>query len=401
MSNKITHRYYLKGVLRNTAPLLIGSGGSDVADIEMVKDSDGNPMIPGTSIAGVLRSFCGDEAFFGGTDDNAELSPVRTYHAVVTDKECVVRDGVKLNYLTKTALETGKYDYEVIEPGSKFEFRMEMVIREQNKFDILDDAFHSLINALRDGVVVFGAKTMRGLGDVVLENAQLLALKMPEDKDKWIKFDWDESAFDSVIRETGSMCKNEINVEFAIVDSLLIRSYAKKAEGDDSSHLSYADGSSVVSGTSWGGLLRSTCWHILKELQAEEIDNKLNCIFGYVDEDNKQAKKSKIRISESVITGGNKLSYTRNKIDRFTGGTVDGALFSHSPHYGGKVCLKLSIGGLEQWERGLVRLALKDIGNGIRPLGGETSVGRGTLQADIELIDEEMQALASVIGGQK
>ena len=96
--------------------------------------------------------------------------------------------------------------------------------------------------------------------------------------------------------------------------------------------------------------------------------------------------------------GGQSLTYTRNKIDRFTGGVVNSALFDEQPHYGGKVTLYIAIKDAQDWQKGLLLLALKDLGNGIQPIGGEANVGRGILaNPNIQTtIDEAtcLQALA-------
>jgi len=106
-----------------------------------------------------------------------------------------------------------------------------------------------------------------------------------------------------------------------------------------------------------------------------------NDLFGYVKEDKKDAKASRIIIRESLIDGGELLTYTRNKVDRFTGGVVDSALFDEMPHYHGKVKLNIAIKKPEKWEIGLILLALKDMGNGIQPVGGGANIGRGILKA--------------------
>ena len=49
----------------------------------------------------------------------------------------------------------------------------------------------------------------------------------------------------------------------------------------------------------------------------------------------KENRKSCIRFSESRIEGGKWVTYTRNAIDRFTGGTVDGALYTEKTYYNG------------------------------------------------------------------
>ena len=63
----IIGKVLLKGKLVLCSPLLIGSGvqreGSDV-DTQILRDKNGRPFIPGTSVAGVLRAAFSQEKAF-------------------------------------------------------------------------------------------------------------------------------------------------------------------------------------------------------------------------------------------------------------------------------------------------------------------------------------------------
>jgi hypothetical protein len=105
-----------------------------------------------------------------------------------------------------------------------------------------------------------------------------------------------------------------------------------------------------------------------------------------VDPQKKTAVASRVTIEESIIEAEQAMSYTRNKVDRFTGGVVDSALFTEKPVYRGSVSLNLTLKNPKDWEKGILLLALKDIANGIQPVGGAANVGRGILQADFKNI---------------
>ncbi len=58
---KIVGRMFIKGTLRLLSPLLIGqgeqfNGQTNDKDIHVLKNEQGVPYIPGTSLAGVLRA---------------------------------------------------------------------------------------------------------------------------------------------------------------------------------------------------------------------------------------------------------------------------------------------------------------------------------------------------------
>jgi len=131
------------------------------------------------------------------------------------------------------------------------------------------------------------------------------------------------------------------------------------------------------------------------------MDTLTKSLFGEVREEKDGAFASNIIVDESVIKDARSLEYTRNKIDRFTGGVTPSALFTEKPSFGGYVELSLlvrkeffkkspvSSGDVPSPEAcvGALLLALLDIGNGIQPVGGAGSVGRGLLSLRSLLLD--------------
>lgn len=79
------------------------------------------------------------------------------------------------------------------------------------------------------------------------------------------------------------------------------------------------------------------------------------------------------------------IEQTRNRIDRFTGGTIDGALFTviavwQKAADEPSIELKFGVKQCAEDEAGLMLCLLKDLWLGKLPLGGEKGVGRGVLQ---------------------
>ena len=123
-----------------------------------------------------------------------------------------------------------------------------------------------------------------------------------------------------------------------------------------------------------------------KDFKLEEIDDEKLEPFEIIS-------KEEIFIEESSIENNNKtLTYTRNKVDRFTGGVAQGALFSESISNQGVVDLAMEIKGYKNYEVGLVLLAVCELWYGLQPIGGTTSVGRGILEGiSIQLNNDEEQ----------
>jgi hypothetical protein len=67
-------------------------------------------------------------------------------------------------------------------------------------------------------------------------------------------------------------------------------------------------------------------------------------------------------------------------IDRFTQGAVDTALFDEQTEVGGRAVVRLELRDPREGELGLVLLVVKDLLDGVVPVGGTSSVGRGVLR---------------------
>ncbi|WP_369010546.1 RAMP superfamily CRISPR-associated protein [Nostoc favosum] len=161
----------------------------------------------------------------------------------------------------------------------------------------------------------------------------------------------------------------------------------------------------VVSGTSLAGVL----WHRAERI-VNTLDKNLQIVydlFGFVKEESKQAKASRLVIHESLIENTVDIVQSRIAIDRFTGGAYNGALFQEQPVFSiskkedsqkinkvkGKlkkssntssntahIKLELELRQPKGYEIGLLLLLLKDLWTGDLPIGGTSSIGRGRLQ---------------------
>lgn len=429
----LTQRIYVLGTLETASPLIIGSGEDDTADIQMMRgwgDEDGTPFIPGSAIAGATQHFLkeclpsqkqaidllyGEKADLNNSKKETTQSLITFYDLFPIGKidHLPMRDGVRLEYDTKTAADTAKYDYEIVERKQQFEFKLEVAFRQhhQEQQGQMRTLLKDLCAAIMKQQVTLGAKTRRGFGEVCLKEAKMLTLNMPQDAQTWIDFQWNDEYFQKHHAEViapkilPAMNRTDLSVTFQIPYSILIRHESGDPSTPDTTHLTttYAvDGEpktfSIIPGTSWNGALRHAIHALLHDMgKGEKSDVIIKGLFGDVDEQAKKAKASRVIMKESLIEGGQRLTYTRNKVDRFTGGVVDSALFDEQPHYGGSVKLEISIKDAKDWEKGLLLLALKDIGNGIQPIGGEANIGRGILaNPNIQTTIDEPECLKAL-----
>ncbi|MBD3350658.1 MAG: hypothetical protein GF364_04140 [Candidatus Lokiarchaeota archaeon] len=338
-----------------------------------------------------------------------------------------IRDNVKIDNETGIAVDNSKFDYEILEPPCTFKLRIEITIRdiinhlslflENNQNTVtnnenihikyIEDFIFLILEGFQNNKIRVGSKTTRGFGKVSLEDLKIHRFRVYDNKEdsdvtntieKMINFQWDTNNDSKYRIKVEKLHHNVIplkkkrdimiEAEFIVPYSILIRSLNPNPNEEDYQHLSYKyneqgieESRAIISGTSWSGALKASIENIGDEIGKKDyIYNKVKKIFGY--NDGARTYKSRISINESIIFSNNKmLEYTRNKIDRFTSGTIDGALFTEKPSFEGRVKLEISfLSTVEDYEIGLIILGLMDLTNGIQPIGGANSIGRGILK---------------------
>ena len=154
-------------------------------------------------------------------------------------------------------------------------------------------------------------------------------------------------------------------------------------------------GNYIIPGTSLKGVLRHRAAYIVRQLgntgDFDAAEAFVERVMGPSPETmkkhpNEAKKRSDFVVDEALISQGViEADQSRNRIDRFTGGTIDTALFTTKPiwqknHGEPVVRLHFGVKDAEEWEAGLALLLLKDLWLGRTAIGGEKSIGRGTLE---------------------
>jgi len=187
--------------------LHIGAGKSaDLAgsDLPVLRDAAGRPLVPGSSLRGVLRagieSFCeslglnrafpcsaGDadlprelvdgwnrlklvDRLFGAVADKKDgfsygsrlqISDARCPEAVIVE----LRDGVGIDRDRRTAAQGVKFDLEVVPAGTRFQGQIRCKNPDDHELGLLAQALWMLDT----GICLLGGKSSRGLGWVQVE----------------------------------------------------------------------------------------------------------------------------------------------------------------------------------------------------------------------------------------
>ncbi len=386
------------------SPLALSSGENEETDKDLMKDSRGIPYIPASSVAGVCRSMLkavlskGEEnRYFGDLETGS--SRVIFYDATLKDGQnwrLSVRDSVKLDEW-KTAVKGAKFDMEVLEPGVSFTTYIEQNLVEEDR-----DVVRDIIARMQMGNCYFGAKTMRGYGQIggIQVGCKSFDLADAGETKEWLIFDMYEGSYDPYTESpSGESSEHSILLGLKQRGGISIRKYSTRPSKDkkryaepDYEQLTVCIGNDqipVIPGTSWNGAFR----HRMTELGLTDTDQ----LFGYVGA--KGSMRSKIRFSETQLMGAKEKVLSRNAIDRFSGGTKDGALYTERTYYNGEGELRISYPAeIGEEEKRILAATICDLHFGYLSVGGLTSVGRGMFE--ITKIGEDSIEATDTYAGQ-
>lgn len=401
----------LKGILTAKTAFMVGSGDDEGSDSDILRTGDGEVFIPGTSLAGICRSYLEEsnksidiDNIFGTIKNKEEKeSSIIFYDAFATEKVyTTVRDSVRLE--RRVSKSKCKFDYEIAESKSTFDFRIEINYHDA---DVERKICETIVSGFQKENIRIGAKTTRGFGVFSLDNVKYLSLDLNEKEDmkRYIDFDWKDVKDDFKLID-GEEDEVYVSLEskLALASFIFIRDYAtldrvepvKDSKFVDAKTLTNRFGDVIIPGTAWAGVFRH---HIGKVLEKAGYENKtqfLDDLFGYQTKDDdigktKEVPKSKSNIffTETMIKDEDimMLNRTRTAVDRFSGSALQtGALFTGRVAYkkeesGSKpICLKIKIkkdfAELE-FAKNLINICFKDIENGYLTVGGNASIGAG------------------------
>ena len=389
----------LKGNLWLLTAALVGSGKGEACDVELVRDGKGIPYLPFTSLIGVLRhSICPkghDEelrSFWGYSEGEAgKQSAVLGRDLKVCEGKAIVtlRDGIAIDPANGIVFDQEKYDYEVLEPGIAFDLFLEADYDEKTRV-FCEKMLRTIRERLESGKIHVGAKTNNGLGRVQLKDAVLCRFDWTKKEDlrRWFGQDFSVPAESNQEPFAEEARELSVEVDLELLHSLIIRSYSDDPNAPDATHIR-SNGKDILTGSGFKGALRGRAWRILKTLgkREEEAKEILHRLFGNVDDEARSstALKGKLRVEEVELPHFVREVQNRIKIDRFTGGTIESALFDSMPLFREEKSkpiegVRIVVKDYKGWDAGLVLLLLKDLWTGDLAVGGEKNVGRGVFQ---------------------
>ena len=362
-----------------------------------------------------------------------------------------VRDSVKLDDF-KTAVDGAKFDMEVLEPGVQFRTYLEQSLYA----DQMTDYAALVVGQLYSDGALFGAKSMRGYGSIRIDSVERCTFDLTKSDqiDQWIEFDLYEESSDGKPwkplgeKEIPRAEHHRLCLSLRQAGGISIRKYTTQVSTEEETKSDFTqltlhkiedeEPVPVIPGTSWAGAIR----HRMRDLgltvederflfgdvitkassagspAAEEPGGRLHSESEASDSslkspDSRQKtgeggmkQKSRLRFGESRIHGASRKVLSRNAIDRFSGGTVNGALFTEETYYGGETQLEISWFGenpISEKMADLLAAALSDLHYGFLAVGGETSIGRGLFEVEAvngtSFTDQEKDNIYPVLQG--
>jgi Uncharacterized protein predicted to be involved in DNA repair (RAMP superfamily) len=460
-SRQIGERWVIEGDLVLQTPTHLGNGDTDgIVDMPLLLDeATGRALLPGTSLAGALRNYLRErrhgfeqrasdtliEALFGGEKGNDEGSQ----SALIIDDALgempgiELRDGVRIDPITRTAkididdgvLRGYKYDLQLLEAGTTFPLRMELLLSRGNDQQQMKQMLALALHGLEAGEVAIGLRKRRGFGVCRVERWRVtrydftkptdLLAWLAEDHPDWKFAPGDQRSGQHIadllgvslerVEDRRNRCR--IHAHFIIDGSLLIRAgFGEQDRGPDTVHLHSARPGGarkpVLSGTSLAGALRHRAERILRTIgNAAQATTMIDNMFGparITSGDKQKARSSRLIVSETVIENPVSLVQNRIRIDRFTGSVHGTGLFNEQPVFGKNdtlVAIDLTLRNPQDAEIGLLLLLLKDLWTGDLPVGGEVGIGRGRLKGVEAVIEtphhKEKPLTISAVDGDK
>jgi CRISPR/Cas system CSM-associated protein Csm3 (group 7 of RAMP superfamily) len=433
-SREIAKRVLVEGTLALVTPARFGGGEpDDLLDMPLLLDAvEQRALLTGTSIAGALRNYLrAREVGYGGKEGSDSLCVAlfgreqgakEGLHSVLLTHDALsetpgrpateLRDGVAIDPRTRTAEDKKKFDIELLEAGTRFTLRFELLLPEHpEEQQRLLLALAIALQGFERGEIGLGARKRRGLGRCrILGQWTVVEYDLRgrrSDLIAWLKRERPHlktgSDIATLLGVSGRANLDQrscltLRATFALEGSLLIRSSSGDLNAPDSVHLhSRRNGKDVpiLSGTSLAGALRARV-RIANTLRPDAYQANwelVDALFGvrHTEEEQRSPGKrrtltaSRLVVHETVIQRPvtPELVQSRVKIDRFTGGAYPTALFSEQPVFAKddtELTLYLELLSPKDYEIGLLLLLLKDLWTGDLPLGGEISVGRGRLE---------------------
>lgn len=445
-------------VLEAVTPICTASGRGGIKTDSLInRDANGLPFIPATTLVGLMRHAIGTESdaairmmgYLTGNDGHGSFLSVSEAKLVIDSegravdgldadicsgylerfKQMPIRQHVKITH-RGVAENGGKFDEEVIPKGVRFCFEMELRSDERGKAD-----FDSLLESLNCKSFRVGGGSRKGFGEVKVVNILYRALDFTNSSDLdayickssslaeiWtgyeavgiagtqendlIHYELKLRPCDFVLFGAGF---GDARSDMSVVREPFVSWAAGKPEWQDAEMSLVVPASSVK-----GAVAHRTAYYYnllcgcfadddYRNLETES-NPAVESLFGSAKGHDSKPHRGCVLCSDIVRkTDSSTKVINHVKVDHFTGGAINGALFAEDPLYAAEEELELHFTLIEKDLDKAVRLhrcdksmvlrafelSLQDVCKSILPLGGGVNRGNGCMSG--RLIKDGME----------
>lgn len=431
------YRTLARVLITAESPIRIGSGEKDlVTDSLVIRDSNGLPYIPGSALAGVIRSLIPDDlakrfGFAEGNDgygseilisdalmvyENGQIAegltiPVSDILSLFEDLP--LRQHVRIG-ARGTGAKGGKYDEQIVFKGSRFCFEMELCTKENGAAEM-----DRVLRTLSQSDFRIGGGSRRGFGAIRISDIQTANLNLAEAADRRLYLEknaslnsfwpgWKPYRLSPDQRSSWTEYRLMLRPEdFFLFGSGISRENADIAsvletviEWNGNVPVIRRDLTLIPASSIKGALSHRTAFHYnrIQNIYADHVSDvspfigKMNraisTLFGSEGDSSSPAKRGNVIVSDIFAKDISDKLLNHIAIDSFTGGTIDGAKFDELVKWAnGKSFELVILVQKKALEDSIIKeafeSALDDLCTGILPLGGGTMRGHGTFYGTI------------------
>lgn len=411
-----------------------GNGESDpVQDMPVQVDQNGLPMIKATSIAGVLRHLYKGDAddLFGAVGTDGCGSRIFVENAVVCDEKNRPVEGLQVElseYLERikrlrlrdhcrldhrgVAEKTGKFDRTILIAGVRFVTEISVIAdtAETAKKDI--DSITALWSS---PLFRLGGGSRNGFGKIKIRKITGKEYDLNVESERKAFLERSASLADNAnepeicINKGADMTRGKFyRLELMPENFWMVASghgmddidiypkFEQRIIRDDSDNPKFEEFPLLPATSIKGALAHRVAYHYNRltgkfadqmspedfEVFAKQENPAVRMLFGSKKDSDAPGSAGRVIISDIYGENCSAKVFNHVKIDRFTGGAFDGALFFEKVFYGGTLILEICVDPVEDEAiMEAFELAVTEIGNGMLPLGGGSMRGYGSMKA--------------------
>lgn len=381
---------FITALIENITPLHIGTGDGEI----LIDKIEQKAYMPATGIAGAFKEYITNtegleeaKKIFGYNDNESKVFVFDSFTSLKSNKEIEKRPGLRINEITGSNKNGAKLNRVYLAAGHTFEIKFKLFSQEENNRNNNLAVMYKCIKALDEKKINFGAYKTSGGGQFKVIKVEQLDESLTSIDTIMSHLKRDKSNSKDITKKIKDISIEDSFAEFYLegeIDTpLLIKGQnSNDSNRPDSENIKNAKGDYIIPGSSFKGVLRGYCRKALDYLNKGKY---IEYMFGNEAESMNDREMGRVFTKDIIITSAkDDKIYHRIKINKFTGGVLNGALIKEKPILGDvSIDVKYKITNDETKDTvaiAMLCLAFRDLGLGKIPLGSGNNIGRGRIK---------------------